>query len=86
MNPWVILTAIVLLALVYVVAPVAAATVSYYRRPWRLTCPRARKAAQIRVGATRAAVAEVLGRREVAVERCSLWPAIGRNLSTMPTR
>lgn len=75
MNPWVILLALVVLALVFVVAPVGVATFAYWRRPLRLTCPRAGTEAQIRVAATRAAVAAVLGRDAPGIERCSLWPA-----------
>jgi nucleotide-binding universal stress UspA family protein len=73
MNPWLILSAVVMLALLSVVAPVAAAALREWRRPWRLTCPRSGELAQIRVGAAHAALAEVLGRR-TQIDRCSLWP------------
>jgi hypothetical protein len=75
MNPWIVLLALVLVALVYVAAPVGAATLAHYRRPWRLKCPRAGTEAQIEVHALRAAVTEVLGRGGPSIERCSLWPA-----------
>ena len=75
MNPWIILLGLVLVALVYVVAPVGAAALANYRRPWRLKCPRAGTEAQIKVNALRAAVTEVLGRGVPCIERCSLWPA-----------
>lgn len=75
MNPWIVLLGLVLVALVYVVAPVGAAAFCKYRRPWRLRCPRAGQEAQIRVDATKAAVAAVLG-RGAGIERCSLWPAL----------
>jgi nucleotide-binding universal stress UspA family protein len=75
MNPWAILLALVVLAVVFVVAPVGVTTFAHWRRPWRLTCPRAGTEAQIKVAATRAAVAAVLGRRAPGIERCSLWPA-----------
>jgi nucleotide-binding universal stress UspA family protein len=74
MNPWLVLLALVALALVGVVTPVALAAYQQWRRPWRLTCPRVGTLAQIRVGAGRAAVAELFG-RQPEVERCSLWPA-----------
>src|SRR5205814_5237051 len=76
MNPWVILLAVVVLAVVFVVVPVGAVTFAHWRRPVRLTCPRAGTEAQIKVAETRAAVAEVLGRRAPGIERCSLWPAL----------
>ncbi len=74
MNPWIVLLALVLVALVYVVAPVGAAALASYRRPWRLKCPRAGSEAQIKINALRAAVTEVLGRGVPCIERCSLWP------------
>jgi nucleotide-binding universal stress UspA family protein len=75
MDPWLILSALVAIALVFVVVPVSAATVREWRRPWRLICPRAGMIAQIRVAPTRAALAELFGRRP-AVARCSLWPPL----------
>ena len=74
MNPGTILLALAALILL-VALPVALAAGWQWRRPWRLTCPRAGATAQIRVGAVRAAVAEVLG-RGAEIERCSLWPGL----------
>ena len=76
MNPWVVLLALVVLALVFVAVPVGATTFAHWRRPWRLTCPRAGTEAQIKVAATRAAVAAVIGRGAPGIERCSLWPSV----------
>lgn len=76
MDAWVVLLAVVGVALVFVVAPVSLVTYAHWRRPFRLTCPRAGKVAQIRVGATRAAVSAVLGRGAPGIERCSLWPTV----------
>jgi nucleotide-binding universal stress UspA family protein len=75
MSPWLILSALVALALVYVAVPVAVAAFRQWRRPWRLTCPRAGAVAQIRVDAVRASLAEVLGQRP-EIDHCSLWPAL----------
>jgi nucleotide-binding universal stress UspA family protein len=75
MNPWVVLAIVVALVLLHVLAAVAVAW--KWRRPWRLTCPHNGAVAQIRVGATRAAVAEVLGRR-VEIDRCSQRSALLR--------
>lgn len=75
MNPWIVLLALVLLALVYVAVPVGAAALAHYRRPWRLKCPRAGTEAQIKINELWAAVTEVLGRGTPSIERCSLWPA-----------
>ncbi len=78
MNFWSVLLALVGLAIVFVVAPVGVATFIHWRRPWRLTCPRVGTEAQIKVAATRAAVADVLGRGKLGIERCSLWPTVRR--------
>ena len=75
MNPWLVLSAVLALALAYVALPVAIAGFRQWRRPWRLTCPRAGSVAQIRVGAARAAFGEVFGRRP-EIDRCSLWPEL----------
>ena len=76
MDPWVVLPALAVLAVVFVVVPVGVATFTYWRRPFRLTCPRAGTEAQIKVATTRAAVAAVLGRGASGIERCSLWPTV----------
>jgi nucleotide-binding universal stress UspA family protein len=86
MNLWLVLSALLALALAYVCFPVAIAAFGQWRRPWRLTCPRAGSVAQIRVGATRAALGEVIGRRP-EIDRCSLWPALvgcGQECLTLP--
>lgn len=75
MNFWTVLLALALLALVFVLVPVAMSAFWHWRRPWRLTCPRAGSVAQIHVAAARASVAEVFGRR-ATIERCSLWPGL----------
>jgi nucleotide-binding universal stress UspA family protein len=75
MNPWLVLLALLALALAFVCVPLALTTYTQWRRPWRLTCPRAGSVAQIQVGATRAAVGEVFG-RPPEIDRCSLWPAL----------
>jgi nucleotide-binding universal stress UspA family protein len=73
MSPWIVLLGLALVAVVFVLAPVGLAVFWHWRRPWRLTCPRTGTLAQVRVGATRAAVASVFGQR-ATIERCSLWP------------
>ena len=75
MNPWLVLSALLALALAYVAVPVAIAAFRQWRRPWRLTCPSADSVAQIQVGAARASLGEVFGRRP-EIDRCSLWPAL----------
>lgn len=76
MDPWIVLPALAVVAIVFVLGPIGVVTFAHWRRPLRLTCPRAGSEAQIRVAATRAAVAAVLGRGTPGIERCSLWPTI----------
>jgi nucleotide-binding universal stress UspA family protein len=73
MNFWLVLLALVLLALAFVVTPVAVASLSHWRRAWLLRCPREGALARITVNAHRAALAEVLGRPGPEVVRCTLW-------------
>jgi nucleotide-binding universal stress UspA family protein len=73
MNPWLVLSAVLALALAYVCVPIAFTAFGQWRRPWRLACPRDGSVAQIQVGPARAAVGEMVGRRP-EIDRCSLWP------------
>ncbi|HEX6212533.1 MAG TPA: universal stress protein [Methylomirabilota bacterium] len=75
MNFWPVLLVILALALAFVCVPIAFTAHGHWRRPWRLTCPGTGSVAQIQVGAGRAAVGELLGRRP-EIDRCSLWPAL----------
>jgi nucleotide-binding universal stress UspA family protein len=77
MNPWIVLPWIVALALVFVLVPVGAATFTYWRRPFRLTCPRTGARAQIRVAAAAAARGAMLGLNWTELTRCSLWTTTG---------
>jgi nucleotide-binding universal stress UspA family protein len=73
MNPWLVLLAIALVGGLAVLLPVAVATFSDFRRPWRVRCPLEGADAQVRIGAAAAARAAILARRP-RVLRCSLWP------------
>ena len=76
MDPWLVLLALVVLAVLFVVAPVAAATFAYWRRPRRLVCPEEGAVARVTVDARRAALGEALGRRALEAVRCSFWPRL----------
>ena len=76
MNPWVILIGIAVIAGLFVVLPVAATTLTFYRRAWRLRCPADGADAQINIDAPRAAIGEVLGRPWREIAHCSLWPTL----------
>jgi hypothetical protein len=78
MNPWLVLLALTVLAALFVVVPVAAVSLSYWRRPRQVRCPRAGLEARIFVDAGRATLGEVLGRPDLTVSRCSLWQMLPR--------
>lgn len=85
MDPSLILLGLLVVAVVFVVLPVGASAFATWRRPVRLTCPRMKTEAQLRVSALAAAVASLFGRNAV-VERCSLWhavPACGEECLTL---
>jgi nucleotide-binding universal stress UspA family protein len=87
MNAWPVLLAILALALAFVCVPIAFTTYGHWRRPWRLTCPHTGSVAQMQVGARRAALGAMLGRRP-EIERCSLWPTragCDQACATIPT-
>ncbi|HEV8440016.1 MAG TPA: hypothetical protein VGT40_18150 [Methylomirabilota bacterium] len=73
MNPWLIMPALVVLAVIYVLLPVGAAMSTRYRRAKLVRCPLTGRKTALRV--ERAGVAEALGRRSLRrVSYCSLWP------------
>jgi nucleotide-binding universal stress UspA family protein len=76
MNPWIALLGLVVVALVFVVVPVGATAFGLWRRPVRLTCPRAGTEAQLRVPPLRAAIASLFGRDAADIEGCSLWRVV----------
>jgi hypothetical protein len=73
-NPWIVVPSLVLVAVVFVLLPVAAAAYSRFRQPWRVPCPVDHAEAEIGVDAVAAARAELVGRRQLSVVRCSFWP------------
>lgn len=76
MNAEIVLPAIVLLALLYVVFPVATAMAVDFRRDRRVPCPVTGGDAAIHVART--GLAEALGIRSLRqVNACSLWPEHG---------
>ncbi len=75
MNPWTILSAITVLAIVYVLLPVALTTFARFRRQQSLRCPEASREAGLLFDPGRAALSACLGRPSLRVRNCSLWPA-----------
>jgi nucleotide-binding universal stress UspA family protein len=75
MNPWIVLLALFVIALVFVLLPVGTTAFATWRRPVRLACPRTKAEAQLRVAPLRAALASWFG-RAARVERCSQWSSV----------
>lgn len=73
MDFWIVLAAIVLIAVVYVALPVGLSASARYRR-WKIVgCPTAYHPTAILVG--RAGLAEALGIRSLRrIRGCALWP------------
>ena len=76
MNPWLVLLGLLILAALFVVAPVAGATFAHWRRPRRVECPVERTEARVRIDAGQAALGSIVGRRALEIIRCSLWPRL----------
>src|SRR3990172_7519574 len=76
MTPWLVLLGLLVVAGLFVVAPVAGATFAYWRGPRRVRCPVESTEARVRIDAGRAALGSVVGRAALAIVRCSLWPRL----------
>ncbi len=74
MNPWLVVPALVAVAVLYVLVPVGMAAAAHFRWKKIVRCPLTGQDASIYV--ERAAVAEILGLRSLRrVGACSGWPA-----------
>lgn len=69
-----VVTAVIVLALVYVMLPVAMAAYRRYRGVRTVQCPATGTPAEIEVDRVTAAVSATTGHTVLNVERCSHWP------------
>jgi hypothetical protein len=76
MSAWIVLLSIGVVAILFVLLPVVAATFTRFRRPVRLRCPQAGLGASVQVDAAGAALGEALGTRALRVQACSRWPRV----------
>lgn len=75
MNPWIVLSLIVALGIVYVMLPTGLHAFSRYRRAKVARCPLAGERALLQIDARRAGIsAAVSGVPSLRVRDCSLWP------------
>ena len=74
-NPWIVLIAVLAVALLYVLMPLMADTYRRLRKSRALRCPETGGQVRVDIDASRAAVTSAFGRPLLRVRRCSLWPA-----------
>ena len=72
--PWIVLTAIVAVAVVYVLLPVVGEAFVRFRVQRRLSCPETGANAEVGVDARRAAFTAAFAHSLLRVKSCSLWP------------
>lgn len=73
-HPWIVLVAILAVALLYVLMPLVADTFRRFRSPRMLSCPETGGTAEIGIDASRAALTSAFGKPLLRVKSCSLWP------------
>jgi len=73
-TPWITVVAIVVLASLYVLFPLALHTFQRYRHKRVVECPETRGLAEIDIDAPRAAFSALFGRADLRVKNCSVWP------------
>lgn len=74
-NPWIVLIAVLAVALLYVLMPLVADTYRRFRNSRALRCPETGGKVEVDIDASHAAVTSALGRPLLRVKNCSLWPA-----------
>ena len=72
--PWIVIAAIVAVAVCYVLLPVVADTFRRFRGKKSVTCPETGRQAEMGIDAGRAAWTTAFGRALLRVKNCSLWP------------
>ncbi len=74
MEPFVIGSAVLALALAYVAFPVALHVYRRIRGPRFVICPETGGSAEVELGAARAALGAAAGKQWLRVARCGRWP------------
>ncbi len=72
--PWIVITSIIAVAVLYVLLPLVAETFRRFRGTRSVRCPIAGEEANIDLDARRAALTSAFGRVLLRVKECSLWP------------
>ena len=72
MNPTTVIPLLIVIAVVFVVLPVAIAAYRFYRVPHTVRCPLMRTTATVTVDPQRAACAAIMGSTALSATACSL--------------
>lgn len=73
-HPWIVLVAVLAVALLYVLMPLVADTFRRFRSPKVLTCPETGGKAEVGIDASRAALTSAFGQPFLRAKSCTLWP------------
>jgi hypothetical protein len=73
-HPWMVVLAVLAVALLYVLMPLLADTFRRFRSPRLLRCPETGGKAEIGIDASHAALTSAFGQPLLRVKSCSLWP------------
>ena len=73
-HPWIVLVAVLAVALLYVLMPLVADSFRRFRTPRALRCPETGATAQVGIDASRAALSSAFGQPLLRVKNCTLWP------------
>lgn len=73
-HPWLTLAGILVIALVYVLAPVVADAYARFRGVRALRCPLAGLKVEVALDAGHAACTAAFGPPALRISRCTLWP------------
>lgn len=73
-NPWIVVAAILAVAVTFVLVPVVTDAFRRYRKSKILLCPEVGKEAEVGIDVHRAAFTSAFGRPLLRVKNCSLWP------------
>jgi hypothetical protein len=73
-KPLLVIAAVLALGLIYVVFPVVMAAFMGYRKSRQVNCPEERKTATLNIDVKAAAWSAALGKNQLQISGCSLWP------------
>jgi len=73
-SPWTIIIGIVVIGVLFVLAPVIVETFLRFRNRRRLACPETGQVAEVGIDPVKAASGSAVGRLVLRVKSCSFWP------------